>query len=73
MLQIRSVAANAEDSYLCMLLGSGAVHAAMAGFCGLSIGLVNNRTVLIPVSKHHTTTNVHNMRSFGPKLMDGII
>lgn len=47
--QIRSVAANAEDSYLCMLLGSGAVHAAMAGFCGLSIGLVNNRTVLIPM------------------------
>ena len=48
-LQIRSVAANAEDSYMCMLLGSGAVHSAMAGFCGFSIGLINNRTALIPV------------------------
>ena len=28
---IRSVPANADDSYYCSLLGQGAVHAAMAG------------------------------------------
>jgi len=32
--QIRSIPANADDSYYCVLLASSAVHAAMAGFTG---------------------------------------
>ena len=48
--QIRSVPANADDSYLCVLLASSAVHGAMAGFTGFTSGLVNNRTALLPIS-----------------------
>ena len=38
-----------DDSYLCVLLASSAVHGAMAGFTGFTSGLVNNRTTLIPI------------------------
>ena len=40
---IRSVPANASDSLYCMLLAQNAVHGAMAGFAGFSVGLCNNR------------------------------
>eukprot|EP01048_Picozoa_sp_COSAG05_P004500 COSAG05_NODE_245_length_12989_cov_32.994725_1_plen_181_part_00 len=46
---IRSVPANAADSLFCMLLGQNAVHAAMAGYTGSSVGLVNNHIALIPM------------------------
>eukprot|EP00392_Amoebophrya_sp_AT5.2_P004524 g4532.t1 len=39
---IRSVGPNVLDAYDCMVLSSGAVHAAMAGITGFSIGMVNN-------------------------------
>ena len=48
---IRSVPANSSDSLLCMMLAQNAVHAAMAGFTGCSVGLCNNRLVLLPISK----------------------
>mmetsp|Transcript_15292 Transcript_15292/g.34735 ORF Transcript_15292/g.34735 Transcript_15292/m.34735 type:complete len:454 (+) Transcript_15292:30-1391(+) len=47
---IRSVPANADDSEYCMLLAQAAVHGAMAGFSGFSAGLVNNRSVMIPMT-----------------------
>ena len=43
---VRSVAANAADSLYCMQLGQNAVHGAMAGFTGFSVGLCNNRMVV---------------------------
>lgn len=46
---IRSVPANAADSVYCMMLGQNAVHAAMSGLTGFTVGLVNNRMVLIPI------------------------
>lgn len=46
---IRSVPANAQDSYECYLLASGAVHGSMAGYTGFSTGLMNNHSVLIPI------------------------
>ncbi|KAJ1448744.1 phosphofructokinase domain-containing protein [Pelagophyceae sp. CCMP2097] len=46
---VRSVAADASDSYLCMLLAHAAAHGAMAGYTGFTVGLVNNRTVMIPI------------------------
>jgi 6-phosphofructokinase 1 len=58
---IRSVPANASDSLLCMLLSQNAVHGAMAGFTGFSVGLVNNRVVFIPIPKLVATS---------PRLMD---
>eukprot|EP01029_Cantina_marsupialis_P029163 TRINITY_DN779892_c0_g1_i1.p1 TRINITY_DN779892_c0_g1~~TRINITY_DN779892_c0_g1_i1.p1 ORF type:complete len:535 (+),score=158.47 TRINITY_DN779892_c0_g1_i1:35-1639(+) len=46
---VRSVAANAQDSMLCVLLAQNAVHGAMAGYTGFCVGLVNNRMVYIPM------------------------
>lgn len=48
---IRSVPANASDALLCMLLAQNAVHGAMAGYTGFSVGLVNNRVVYIPIPR----------------------
>jgi len=47
---IRSVEANASDSYYAMMLAQNAVHGAMAGYTGFSPGLVNNRMVYIPIT-----------------------
>jgi 6-phosphofructokinase len=46
---IRSVPADASDSVYCMTLAQNAVHGAMCGFTGFTSGLVNNRTVLLPI------------------------
>ena len=61
---IRSVPANASDALLCMLLAQIAVHGAMAGFTGFSVGLVNNRVVYIPI-KRLTATSPSNMHPNG--------
>eukprot|EP00968_Pinguiococcus_pyrenoidosus_P021497 scaffold2808_cov255-Pinguiococcus_pyrenoidosus.AAC.14 len=42
---IRSVPANSRDSYECFVLAQGAVHGAMAGFTGFTVGMVNSHTV----------------------------
>eukprot|EP00300_Choanocystis_sp_HF-7_P022208 c21378_g1_i1.p1 GENE.c21378_g1_i1~~c21378_g1_i1.p1 ORF type:complete len:508 (+),score=108.32 c21378_g1_i1:78-1601(+) len=47
---IRSVCANSADSRYCMQLGQNAVHGAMAGQTDFSVGLCNNRVVLIPMT-----------------------
>lgn len=46
---VRSVPANAADSLYCTQLAQNAVHGCMAGYTGFSTGLVNNRTVYIPI------------------------
>ena len=46
---IRSVPANAADSLYCMQLAQNAVHGVMAGYTGFSVGLCNNRMVLLPI------------------------
>lgn len=46
---IRSVPANATDTLYCMQLAQNAVHGTMAGFTGFSVGLCNNKTVLLPI------------------------
>lgn len=46
---IRSVPANASDSVYCMQLAQNAVHGAMHGFTGFTVGLCNNKTVLLPI------------------------
>ncbi|KAG5174908.1 pyrophosphate-dependent phosphofructokinase [Tribonema minus] len=47
---VRSVPANASDQILCMQLAQNAVHAAMAGYTSFTVGMVNNKVVLIPIS-----------------------
>ncbi|RYG53127.1 hypothetical protein EON66_08990 [archaeon] len=46
---IRSVPANPADSVYCTLLAQSAVHGAMAGYTGFSVGLTNNRLVRLRV------------------------
>mmetsp|Transcript_20919 Transcript_20919/g.43660 ORF Transcript_20919/g.43660 Transcript_20919/m.43660 type:complete len:538 (+) Transcript_20919:35-1648(+) len=46
---IRSCPANAADSLYCMQLAQNAVHGIMAGYTGFSVGLCNNRMVLLPI------------------------
>eukprot|EP00611_Tribonema_gayanum_P031998 TRINITY_DN93_c0_g2_i1.p1 TRINITY_DN93_c0_g2~~TRINITY_DN93_c0_g2_i1.p1 ORF type:complete len:506 (-),score=167.86 TRINITY_DN93_c0_g2_i1:425-1804(-) len=50
-VSVRSVAANAFDQILCMQLAQNAVHGAMAGYTAFAAGVVNNRTVLIPITE----------------------
>lgn len=53
---IRSIAANASDALYCMQLGQNAVHGAMAGYTGFSVGLCNNRMVLLPIPELVSTS-----------------
>lgn len=46
---IRSVAANAHDSKYCSSLAQEAVHAAMAGYTGITVGKVDERYVMLPI------------------------
>lgn len=47
---IRSVPANAADSLYCMILAQNAVHGAMAGYTGFTVGLSANRVVYFPIT-----------------------
>lgn len=46
---VRSIPANAADALYCMQLAQNAVHGAMAGFTGFSVGLCNNKMVFLPI------------------------
>ncbi|CAB9518141.1 phosphofructokinase 5, chloroplastic [Seminavis robusta] len=61
---VRSVPANAADSLYCMQLGQNAVHGAMAGFTGFSVGLCNNRMVFLPIPQL-VATSPRNMNPKG--------
>ncbi|GMH14243.1 hypothetical protein Nepgr_016084 [Nepenthes gracilis] len=45
---IRAVPGNASDNVYCTLLAQSAVHGAMAGYTGFTVGPVNNRHAYIP-------------------------
>jgi 6-phosphofructokinase 1 len=47
---IRSTPANANDSIYCQRLGTGAVHAAMAGKTEMIISMMHNRLVHVPTA-----------------------
>eukprot|EP01113_Clastostelium_recurvatum_P024891 TRINITY_DN2980_c0_g1_i4.p1 TRINITY_DN2980_c0_g1~~TRINITY_DN2980_c0_g1_i4.p1 ORF type:complete len:531 (+),score=102.57 TRINITY_DN2980_c0_g1_i4:47-1639(+) len=55
---IRSVPANAADNSYSLLLAHNAVHGAMAGFSGFTMGLVNTHYCYIPLDKVVTTRKV---------------
>ncbi|KAL8049956.1 hypothetical protein ABFX02_06G052200 [Erythranthe guttata] len=48
---IRAVPSNASDNIYCTLLAQSAVHGAMAGFTGFTVGPVNSRHAYIPISR----------------------
>lgn len=61
---IRSVPANASDSLYCMQLAQNAVHGAMAGYTGFSVGLCNNKMVFLPIP-YLVATSPRSMNPFG--------
>jgi len=48
---IRTVPANAFDRQICSQLAQNAVHGAMAGWTGFTVGNVANRTCMIPINE----------------------
>jgi 6-phosphofructokinase 1 len=46
---IRSVPTRSGDRVHCRLLANGAVHAAMAGYTGVTVGLTTNQIVYLPI------------------------
>jgi len=60
---IRSVPANPADSIYCTLLAQSAVHGAMAGYTGFSVGLCNNRMVWLPI----TAITANSPRRLNPR------
>lgn len=46
---IRAIPSNASDNVYCTLLAHSAIHGAMAGYCGFTVGPVNNRHCYIPI------------------------
>eukprot|EP00897_Mesotaenium_endlicherianum_P000584 jgi/Mesen1/10526/ME000083S10030 len=46
---IRACRSNASDSIVCAVLGQNAVHGAFAGYTGITVGLVNNHYVYVPI------------------------
>ena len=60
---VRSIPANAADSLYCMQLAQNAVHGSMAGYTGFSVGMCNNRMVLLPIPELVATSP----RSMNPR------
>ncbi|XP_044506104.1 ATP-dependent 6-phosphofructokinase 4, chloroplastic-like [Mangifera indica] len=54
---IRAIPSNASDNIYCTLLAHSAVHGAMAGFTGFTVGPVNSRHAYIPISHVTGTQN----------------
>ncbi|KAI5669173.1 hypothetical protein M9H77_19026 [Catharanthus roseus] len=48
---IRAIPSNASDNVYCTLLAQSAVHGAMSGFTGFTVGLVNGRHTYIPFNR----------------------
>ncbi|KZV18947.1 ATP-dependent 6-phosphofructokinase 4, chloroplastic [Dorcoceras hygrometricum] len=54
---IRAIPSNASDNIYCTLLAHSAVHGAMAGYTGFTVGPVNSRHSYIPISRVTETPN----------------
>ncbi|KAK4796149.1 hypothetical protein SAY86_028475 [Trapa natans] len=54
---IRAVPSNASDNVYCTLLAQSAVHGAMAGYTGFTVGPVNSKHAYIPIARVTETTN----------------
>lgn len=55
---IRAIPSNASDNIYCTLLAQSAVHGAMAGYTGFTVGPVNSRHAHIPISRVTETQNI---------------
>ncbi|KAH6830841.1 phosphofructokinase 4 [Perilla frutescens var. hirtella] len=55
---IRAIPSNASDNIYCTLLAQSAIHGAMAGYTGFTVGPVNSRHAYIPISRVTETQNI---------------
>ncbi|XP_030934548.1 ATP-dependent 6-phosphofructokinase 4, chloroplastic [Quercus lobata] len=55
---IRAIPSNASDNIYCTLLAHSAVHGAMAGYTGFTVGPVNSRHAYIPIARVTETQNI---------------
>lgn len=62
---VRSIPSNAADTFYCIELAQNAVHGAMAGYTGFSVGLVNNRIAYLPIPQL-VATSPRSMDPYGP-------
>ncbi|BBN01073.1 hypothetical protein Mp_2g04370 [Marchantia polymorpha subsp. ruderalis] len=58
---IRAIPSNASDNVYCTLLAHSAIHGAMAGFTGFTVGPVNGRHAYIPILAATETQNRVNV------------
>ncbi|CAH9116742.1 unnamed protein product [Cuscuta europaea] len=54
---IRAIPSNGSDNIYCTLLAQSAIHGAMAGYTGFTVGPVNGRHAYIPISQVTETQN----------------
>ncbi|CAM8964151.1 unnamed protein product [Rhodiola kirilowii] len=54
---VRAIPSNASDNVYCTLLAQSAVHGAMAGYTGFTVGPVNGRHAYIPFKRITETQN----------------
>jgi 6-phosphofructokinase 1 len=58
---IRAIPSNASDNVYCTLLAHSAIHGAMAGYCGFTVGPVNVRHCYIPIPMAVATSRNVNL------------
>lgn len=58
---IRAIPSNASDNVYCTLLAHSAIHGAMAGYTGFTVGPVNGRHAYIPF---HVSATFHSFFFF---------
>jgi 6-phosphofructokinase 1 len=59
---IRAIPSNASDNVYCTLLAHSAIHGAMAGYCGFTVGPVNVRHCYIPIPRVVATSRSVNVQ-----------
>ena len=67
---IRSIPTTSNDRIYCKILAHNAVHAAFAGFTGVTVGLVNTHYVILPIPvviQAPRRVSLHNLRSTLPR------
>jgi 6-phosphofructokinase 1 len=58
---VRAIPSNASDNVYCTLLAHSAMHGAMAGYTGFTVGPVNGRHAYIPIATAVETQNKVNV------------
>ncbi|KAF6140033.1 hypothetical protein GIB67_001774 [Kingdonia uniflora] len=58
---VRAIPSNASDNIYCTLLAQSAIHGAMAGYTGFTVGPINSKHAYIPISRVTEIQNTVNL------------